>query len=150
MSQSVARNLVHLVFSTKHREPLITAALQPALFAYLVGVAKGINCPAIIANGVADHVHVLFALHKTVALSKAVEEIKLVSSKWAKEHGGSSTFYWPKIVTGAFSVSPQNVPRVCAYIANRAQHHAELPFQNEFRDLLTRAGEEWDEREVWD
>lgn len=149
MSQSVARNLVHLVFSTKHREPLITGALYPALFGYLVRAADGINCRAIVAGGIADHVHVLFALHKTVALCKAVEEIKKESSKWAKEHGGASDFYWQNGY-GAFSVSPQHVPRVAAYIENQAHHHAGLPFQDEFRDFLVRAGEEWDERTVWD
>jgi REP element-mobilizing transposase RayT len=149
MSQSVARNLIHLVFSTKHREPLITTELQPGLFAYLVGVTQGINCPAAIANGVADHVHILFALHKTVALCKAVEEIKKASSKWAKEHGGSDRFYWQNGY-GAFSVSPPAVTRVTAYIADQARHHATKPFQDEFRGLLTRAGEEWDERAIWD
>ncbi|AMV24662.1 Transposase IS200 like protein [Gemmata sp. SH-PL17] len=149
MSQSVARNLIHLVFSTKYREPLITGDLYPAMFAYLIGAAKGIDCPAIIAGGIADHVHILFALHKTVALCKAVEELKKQSSKWAKENGGASNFYWQNGY-GAFSVSPQNVPRVSAYIANQPQHHAEQPFQDEFRGLLHRAGEECDERTVWD
>jgi putative transposase len=149
VSQSIARNLIHLVFSTKHRAPLIRTELQPVMFAYLVGAANGIDCPAIIAGGIADHVHILFALHKTVALCKAVEEIKKESSKWAKEHGGGSTFYWQNGY-GAFSVSPQHVPRVSEYIANQAKHHAELPFQDEFRDMLHRAGEECDDRIVWD
>ena len=113
------------------------------------GAAKAINCPAIIANGVADHVHILFVLHKTVALCKAVEEIKKESSKWAKEHGGADTFYWQNGY-GAFSVSSPAVPRVSAYIANQARHHAAEPFQDEFRELLRRHGVEWDERYVWD
>lgn len=149
MSKSVARNLVHLVFSTKHREPLITDSLNPALFGYLVGVAKGIDCPAIIAGGIADDVHILFALHKTVALCRAVEEIKKESSKWAKENGGTSNFYWQNGY-GAFSVSPQHVPRVTAYITNQARHHADESFQDEFRYMLHKAGEECDEREMWD
>jgi putative transposase len=149
MSQSLARNLIHLVFSTKHRAPLITGELHPTLFAYLVGACKEINCPAIIAGGVADHVHILFALHKTVALCKAVEEIKKESSKWAKENGGPLNFYW-QMGYGAFSVSPQNVPQVSEYIARQAEHHAATAFQDEFRTMLRLAGEEWDERYVWD
>ena len=149
MPHSIARNLIHLVFSTKHREPLISAEMQSEMFSYLVGTTKGINCPAIVAGGVADHVHILFALHKTVALSKAVEAIKKESSKWAKENGGPDNFYW-QTGYGAFSVSPQHVPLVTAYIENQAQHHAALPFQDEFRDMLHRAGEEYDERDIWD
>ena len=149
MSHSTARNLIHLVFSTKHREPLIHDAFQPEMFAYLCGAANAINCPAIVAGGVEDHVHILFALHKTVALSKAVEEIKKQSSKWAKENGGSNEFYWQNGY-GAFSVSPPQVPRVVAYIEDQARHHADASFQDEFRSLLYRAGEECEEREVWD
>lgn len=114
-----------------------------------MGTATGIDCPAVIAGGVEDHVHILFALHKTVALCKAVEVLKKESSKWAKEHGGPSRFYWQNGY-GAFSVSPPQAPRVTACIANQAQHHAAVSYQDDFRGLLYRAGEECDERTVWD
>lgn len=144
VSKSIGRNLIHLVFSTKLHEPLITDELNPTLFAYLTGAARGIDCPAIIVGGVADHVHMLFALNKTVALCKAVEEIKKSSSKWAKQYRGRANIYWQNGY-GAFSVSPQNVPRVTAYIANQERHHVNQTVMDEVRWLLHRAGEEYDE-----
>ena len=149
MSQSLARNLIHLVFSTKYRAPLLEGEFRPKMFAYLGGVLDGIECPVIIVGGVADHVHILFALHKTVALCKAVEVVKKESSKWAKENGGPPDFHWQNGY-GAFSVSPTNVPQVMGYIANQEAHHAKEGFQDEFRELLRRAGIEFDERYVWD
>jgi putative transposase len=86
MPQSLARNVIHLVFSTKNREPFIVPAIRDRLHAYLAGTVNQLGCHAIKVGGVADHVHVLFVLSKTLALSKAIEEIKKGSSKWAKEN----------------------------------------------------------------
>jgi REP element-mobilizing transposase RayT len=148
MPQSLARNLIHLVFSTKNREPFLQAGLRGRMFDYLGGSLNAIDCPVITVGGVADHVHLLFVLNKTLPLCKAVEEVKKGSSKWAKDQG-VSTFYWQNGY-GAFSVSPSNVPQVSAYIAGQEEHHRATTFQDEFRDLLRRHGIEWDERYVWD
>jgi len=56
MPQSLARNVVHLVFSTKNREPLIGPDVRDDLFAYLAGTLNAIECPALRVGGVADHV----------------------------------------------------------------------------------------------
>src|SRR5581483_1558350 len=121
MPQSLARVIVHLVFSTKNREPFIAAEHRPRLFGYLGGTLNGIGCPVIAVGGVADHVHLLFVLGRTVPVSKAVEEVKKESSKWAKEviH---PAFYWQQGY-GAFSVSPSNVEQVKSYIETQEVHH---------------------------
>ena len=75
MPQSLARLHVHLVFSTKHREPLLTAGVRPALHAYMATVLQNFGCPPVLINSVADHVHILFELGRTVAVSAAVEEM---------------------------------------------------------------------------
>ncbi|HVK15499.1 MAG TPA: IS200/IS605 family transposase [Fimbriiglobus sp.] len=148
MPQSLARVLVHLVFSTKNREPFIAADRRDRTFAYLAGTLNDIDCPVVIVGGMSDHVHLLFVLARTLSLSKAVEEVKKESSKWAKAnvHPG---FYWQNGY-GAFSVSPSNAEQVTAYIANQEDHHRASTFQDEFRELLRRHGVEWDERYVWD
>jgi REP element-mobilizing transposase RayT len=148
MSQSLARIGVHLVFSTKHREPLIPPEVRPALFAYLAGALNTINCPAIEVGGVADHVHLLFVLSKNLSLSKVVEEVKVESSKWAKEHI-HPRFYWQGGY-GAFSVSATNEPLVIAYIQQQEQHHRKTTFQDEVRELMRKSGQPLDERYFWD
>ena len=60
MPQSLARNLVHLIFSTKHRTPLIVPAMRANLHGYLAGIFEACESPAITVGGVADHVHALF------------------------------------------------------------------------------------------
>ena len=148
MPQSLSRVLVHLVFSTKNRQPFIAADQRNRTFAYLAGALKGIDCPVVTVGGVADHIHLLFVLARTLALSKVVEEVKKESSKWAKVHIHPD-FFWQNGY-GAFSVSPSIVPQVSAYIQNQEEHHRTLTFQDEFRELLRRHGIEWDEKYVWD
>ncbi len=148
MPQSLARNVIHLVFSTKNREAFITPAIRARLHAYLAGTVNELGCHAIKVGGVADHVHILFVLAKTLSLSKAVEEIKKSSSKWMKENG-VPRFYWQNGY-GAFSVSADDEDVVAHYVANQEEHHRETSFQDEFRGLLRRHRIEWDERYVWD
>jgi REP element-mobilizing transposase RayT len=148
MPQSLSRVLVHLVFSTKNREPFIKPEFRDRAFEYLGGTLNGIDCPVIAVGGVADHVHLLFVLGRTVSVSQAVEEVKKESSKWAKRNV-DRRFYWQGGY-GAFSVSASMVPRVVAYIAGQEVHHRRRTFQDEFRELLRKHGEKWDERYVWD
>ena len=150
MSQSLAKNVIHLVFSTKDRRPLIDDVVRAELHKYSAGILRDLDSPALLMNSVNDHIHVLFNLHRTKALSDVVMELKRGSSKWMKEQGQQyQSFYW-QAGFGAFSVSQSNVESVTEYIANQAEHHREQTFQDEFRKLLVRHEVEFDERYVWD
>ncbi|MFL5328331.1 MAG: IS200/IS605 family transposase [Gemmataceae bacterium] len=148
MPQSLARIVVHLVFSTKNREPYLTTDLRTQMFKYLAGTLNGIECPTIAVDGVADHVHALFVLGRTWSPSNVVEELKKESSKWAKQNVHPH-FYWQNGYA-AFSVSPSNVAQVRTYIETQEEHHRRMTFQDELRELLRRHEMEWDERYVWD
>lgn len=150
MPQSLANNLIHLVFSTKDREPCLTDAVRPDLHAYLATVFKNLKCPVLILNSVEDHIHILFSLHRTVALATAVEDAKKSSSKWIKTQSADlSSFSWQGGY-GAFSVSESNVAVVKQYIASQAEHHRKISFQDELRAFLLKHKLEFDERYLWD
>ena len=150
MSQSLVKNLIHLVYSTKHRSPWIPADMRPRLFAYQAGIFQEWESPALIIGGVEDHVHALLALSKNHALKKIVEEVKKGSSKWMKAEGtGNAEFYWQNGYA-AFSVSQSNVEAVRRYIENQEEHHRGQTFQDELRTLLVKHEVEFDERYVWD
>lgn len=149
MPQSLAQIYIHLVFSTKHRERTIPGDLQFRLHAYLAGAMNSIDCPAVQIGGMPDHVHLLFRLSRTVALSDAVKTAKVESSKWMKDEGGVQDFAW-QAGYGAFSVSASDVDEVTAYIINQPHHHRVRTFQDEFRRLLERYELQYDEAYVWD
>ena len=150
MPQSLARLHIHLIFSTKHRERLITDPVRDALHAYMAGVLKNLGCAPVLINSVADHVHILFELARTVSVSQAVEEVKKASSKWIKTQGPEfASFAW-QAGYGAFAVSHSNVPAVRDYIARQQEHHRRKSFQEEYRAFLEHHGVAYDEQYVWD
>lgn len=150
MPQSLAKNLIHLVFSTKDRRPSIDDSVREELHKYAGGILRDLDSQSLLMNSVSDHIHVLFNLHRTKALSDVVMELKRGTSKWMKEQGSQhSNFYW-QAGFGAFSVSQSNVKSVEEYIAKQAEHHAKQSFQDEFRAFLRRHEVEFDEKYVWD
>ena len=58
MSQSLAKNLIHLVFSTKDRQPIIGDDVRSDLHAYAGGILRDLNSPNLLMNSVPDHIHV--------------------------------------------------------------------------------------------
>jgi len=94
MPQSLSKVWVHLIFSTKHREPLIGPEIRPRLHAYMVGILDNLKSPSLQTGGVADHVHILCLLSRTISQAELVEEVKKSSSKWMKAEGGVPGFSW--------------------------------------------------------
>src|SRR5436190_8571487 len=105
MPQSLSRVLVHLVFSTKNRERVLTPIIQAELHPYLATVLDNFECPSLQVGGVEDHVHLLFGLARTRTISEVVERVKTSSSKWIKTKDPRFVdFYW-QAGYGVFSVS---------------------------------------------
>jgi len=150
MPQSLSRILVHLVFSTKHREPVLSSVLQADLHPYLAATLDHIDCPSLQVGGVADHVHLLFGLSRTKTIAEIVETVKTASSRWIKSKDPRlANFHWQSGY-GAFSVSQSDADQVVAYIENQAEHHRKRTFQEEYRLLLEKYQVRFDERYVWD
>ncbi len=151
MPQSLAQVYLHIVFSTKDRRPFLhDATLRGELHAYLGETANRLGSPVICVGGVADHVHVLCRLGRTITLADLVKELKRVSSAWIKTKTDTlADFQWQSGY-GAFSISPGHVDVIREYIVNQEEHHKKVSFKDEFRNLLTKYGVEWDERYVWD
>jgi REP element-mobilizing transposase RayT len=150
MGQSLVRNYVHIVFSTKHRQHLILPPFEQEIHAYLGGICKNLQCHPIKIGGFSDHIHILCMLSKNIALKTQVEKVKANSSKWAKTRDESlENFYWQNGY-GGFSINPNEVDRVVNYINNQYNHHSKKTFQDEYRLFLKKYRVEYDERYVWD
>jgi putative transposase len=151
MSQSLAKILVHIVFSTKDRRPLLTdGGLRIELHAYMGGILKNHDCQPIIVGGVADHVHLLFALVRTRTAAEIVKEAKRASTLWIKARDPDLRAFSWQSGYGAFSIGASQIETVREYIARQEEHHGRMSFQEEFRSLLTHYEIAFDERYVWD
>ena len=149
MPQSLSAALMHLVFSTKLREPWIFPEIEQELYAYLAEVFKGCKSPSLSIGGDKDHIHVLFSLARTWTIADVVEEVKKRSSKWMKTKDESlKNFHWQGGY-GVFSIGESNVPALKRYIANQKDHHKRTSYQDEFRSLLRKYKVSYDERYVW-
>ena len=150
MPQSLANVLVHLIFSTKERRPLITDSIREPLHRYITGILQHHDSPLLAVNSVTDHIHILFKLSRKFSISEIVEQVKSGSSGWIKKQSPEfGDFYWQGGY-GAFSIGQSQVNQVKGYIVRQPEHHKRESFQDEFRRFLQRYEVEYDERYVWD
>ena len=149
MAYSYSNCLMHIVFSTKHRQKTISRALRPRLWSYLGGIARKNGMGALAVGGTDDHVHMLVSIPATLPIAKAVQLIKGGSSKWVHDtfptHKG---FAWQEGY-GAFSVSVSVVDETKSYIGRQEEHHRTKTFEEEFVAFLRRHQIEYDERYVF-
>ena len=151
MPQSLAKILVHTVFSTKERHPFLGDRLiRDELHSYLGGILANLDCQPVIVGGVEYHVHFLCALSRTCQAASMVKEVKRGSTLWLKsKHPGFEGFAWQSGY-GIFSIGFSQVASVRAYIAGQEEHHRTVSFQEEFRLLPRRYELEFDDRYLWD
>ena len=150
MPQSLSSILIHLIFSTKNREPFLTPEIDVELYPYMASIFKALKSQALIINGTSDHVHTLFSLSRVVTIANVVEEVKTESSKWIKTKGREfRNFHWQSGY-GAFSISRSQEPTVKRYIGRQKEHHRRVTFQDEYRKFLKAYEVEYNERYVWD
>lgn len=150
MGHTYSQILLHIVFSTKHRQPMIDNELRDRLFEYMGGIVNNNIGAAIVFGGVADHVHGLIKVKPSVAVSEAMRELKAGSSGWIHdEFPSKADFAWQSGYS-AFSVSQSNVEPVRRYILNQQEHHRKRTFQEELVALLDRHGVEYDPKYVFD
>jgi putative transposase len=150
MPQSIAQLNIHLVFSTKKRRPFIKPEIEAELHAYIGGTIKNMGGIPLKINGMPDHIHILFSMPRTLALSKIVGDIKRSSSLWIKSKDSSLTSFSWQTGYAAFSVGYSQKDMVVRYIANQKVHHRKKTYEEEVVKFLDDQEMEYDERYFWD
>jgi putative transposase len=137
--------LIHCVWSTKNREPVLNSGLCGRLWPYLGGIARENRMKALAIGGAADHVHMLISLPGTLSVAKAVQLLKGNSSKWIHETFPKlRSFEWQQGY-GAFSIGVSRVDATVSYIRNQPEHHRTRTFREEFISMLRKHGFDYDE-----
>jgi putative transposase len=148
MSHTYTNLLTHVIFSTKDREPLITAAFHDDLLAYLGGIVRELGGALRAAHARPDHVHLLCSLPPTMATSDVLRLVKTNSSRWVHRNRRLAGFDW-QTGYGAFSVSHSVAPAVALYIGDLEKHHRRVTFQEEFLTFRQKNNIAYDERYIW-
>ena len=150
MAQSLSKVPVHIVFSTKNRDPLLDEAILPEVHQILGAICNDFECTPICVGGVEDHVHILCLLSKKIAIMKLVEQLKVRSCIWIKhKHQRYHNFHW-QAGYAIFAIESNHTDEIAEYIKHQKEHHAEKSFKDEQRELMISADIQWDERYIWD
>lgn len=149
MPSTYTQNFYHCVFSTKHRELLISAEIEDRLFPFMGGIVRDLGCSLIAVNGMPDHVHLLVKYRNDLSHSDLLRHVKSRSSKWLNETLPERVkFAWQEGY-GGFTVSKSSVDAVEVYIRDQKEHHKRFDFKTEFLELLRRHGIEFNVDEVF-
>jgi len=149
MPHSYTSMMVHVVFSTKDRQPQLDPTLEERLYPYFGGILREMGGMLLAVNGAQDHVHVLASMNATMSIAEIAGKIKGSSSKWIHEtFHDRSRFAWQRGYA-AFSVSESQAARVASYIARQKTHHEKVSFRDEFLRLLNAHGISPDEKYLW-
>lgn len=156
MPQSLARVIVHLVFSTKDRHRVfVTKEMRDAAAGYITGVLQNLGSPVMRIGMATDHLHILYLQSRTETIADVVGAAKRESSDWIKDqvwarmNPSFAQFHWQNGY-GVFSVSESKIEEVAKYIDGQMEHHQRVTFQDEYREFLKRHNVPFDERYVWD
>ena len=138
--------LYQIVYSTKHREPVLTKVNRPTLFKYMWGVLKNNDCHLYRLNGVDDHLHIVTHLHPSVALADLVKDLKLSTTELIKDTNLFKNFKGWQEGYGAFTYSIKAKDDLIEYVKNQEQHHKKTTFIDEYKKLLKEHEIEFDEK----
>ena len=139
MSHTRSTILIHCVFSTKDRRPLIPVDLKTCLWPYIAGIARLNEFKALAVGGTQDHAHALLSLPVTMTVAKAMQLIKGGSSKWINDHLHRRSFAWQEGY-GAFTIGMPQLQTTIRYINNQERHHTRMSFDSEWKRMLKHYG----------
>jgi REP element-mobilizing transposase RayT len=123
---------IHVIWSTKNRNKIITRELKPLLLEHIKENSKKKEIFIDSMNCVSDHIHLLISLGREQTIRKVIMLIKGESSNWVNKE---------KIIYGKFewqdeyiviSISESIVSKVREYINNQAEHHKTKSFEEEY------------------
>jgi len=128
--------LIHLIWSTKNRQHLISNDLKPLLLHHIKenSIKKGIFIDTL--NCVSDHIHLLLSLGSEQTIAKSAMLIKGESSFWVNKQKLLKTkFEWQDEYI-ALSVSYSAIDKVRSYILSQEEHHKRKTFTEEYEEFL--------------
>jgi putative transposase len=146
MAHTFTELLVHAVFSTAERRPLLSKEIRSDVHSYIGGILRELRTTPISIGGTSDHVHLLFRLPSELAVANCMRVVKANSSRWLKEKWPDRRLFSWQQGYGAFSVSESNRSIVVRYIQDQEHHHQRISYRDEFLALLKKHGVEFDEK----
>ncbi len=113
----------HLVWSTRRRELLLTAAAEPVILEYIRWKAVGLGGAVFALNGAADHVHLVVSIAPQVSVASFVRQLKAAAATRFNKRAPEEPLHWAEEF-GAMTFDGKRLPYVVAYVERQKEHHA--------------------------
>ena len=140
MANSYTQIYIQAVFAVKFKQSLIQSSFESRLYSFICGILKNNGHSCLIINGMPDHIHLLFRLKPSQAISDLMRILKANSSKWINQEGFTKhPFSW-QIGYGAFSYVQKDIESTVKYIKDQKNHHRNVSFREEYMKLLKEHG----------
>ncbi len=150
MANTYSQIHIQAVFAVAGRANLIHSEWKEELFKYISGIFRNQKQKLLAIGGIEDHIHLLFGLRPSMALSDLIRDVKANSSAFVNEnHFVRGRFNWQEGY-GAFSYSKSQIDIVAKYVLNQEKHHSRQTFKEEYVTLLDRFEVEYDERYLFE
>lgn len=131
---------IHLIWTTKNRERIISKEIKSKLLNHIRENAKSKNIFIDFINCEPEHVHTTISLGSDQTISKVAQLLKGESSNWVNKNKLiSSHFEWQDEYI-AVSISESQINKVREYIKNQEEHHREKSFVEEYDEFIKKYG----------
>lgn len=131
---------IHLIWSAKNREKLISKELKPKLLAHIKDNVRSKNIYIDSMECVSDHIHVVVSMKGDQSISKIVMLLKGESSFWVNDNKLSKfKFEWQDEFISV-SVSESVLPKLREYVKNQEKHHKIKTFEEEYDEFIEKFG----------
>lgn len=128
--------LIHAVWATKDRKPLMDRSSKDAICNHIREYAKSKNIFVLNVNGWNDHLHCILSLSSDQNVSTVMNLIKGESSYWANRNlTFAEKFGWQDDYF-AVSVSQSGFDALNQYVNNQEEHHKRKTFQQEYNEFI--------------
>jgi putative transposase len=148
MTHSYKIHFFHLLWSTKGRQPWISAEMQSDLYPYIGGIIRNLDGSLLEMGGMPDHIHLLIYLTNLDKYSSLIRDIKTHSSLWVhKNFPTLKHFAWQEGFA-SLTISYSSLEKVRNYIKNQEDHHKIMTFEEEYLKFLDGQNVSYDKRFV--
>jgi REP element-mobilizing transposase RayT len=138
-----------MVFAVQNRESMILDSWRERLYKYMIAIIQKNNHKVLAIGGTADHVHILVGMRPSQSISDMMKDVKGCSSKWINENRLANGWFSWQEGYGAFSYSKEDLPNVIQYINGQAEHHKCQNMVEDYKEILTEFGVDYDEEKIF-
>jgi REP element-mobilizing transposase RayT len=150
MANSYTHIYIHFIFTVKGRNNLLPSSHKLELHKFIKGMIEKRDSILVAINNMEDHVHLLVRLTPTYSISRLMQEIKSVSSKFINDKRWMrGKFKWQRGYA-AFSNSKSQIENVIRYIDDQEIHHLKRTFREEFIGFLDKYQIEYEDKYLFE